>query len=523
MQLMFDGKADRFKSEKNMDQKTTLKLIETHWKKAAFLAFLIIASLNIGFHEIWRDEIQSWMQALASDSFLDLVKNMQFERHPHLWHTSLWIISKFTRSPIAMQIFHLVIASISALLILKHSPFPRLQKILLIFGYFFIYEYAAISRNYSMGILFILVYLALYTKRFQRPLLISLVLFFMAQTTAYGLLFSMCFVCVYIVELFSDKRKITFRLIISAMIYLCGVLLSFQQLKSPDVGLDNIAKLHLDPMLVLYTLDAVWKSYFPIPNFTLHYWNSNILSIGFLRIFFSIFLLLLTSLFFLRKPKVLFFFLLGTLGILAVMYQYHVFMYVRYSGHLYLFFIAALWMSYFYKDKINPLPFKKSSNRWKKWDYRFIITLLAVHVIAGLGASILEWATPFTASKATACYIQENNLENLYTIGDMDEPASSVAGQLQKKLYYPRRNDEGTFIIYRQKEKDRKTAWVLKKVHEISQMRKENLLLILNWQPNDTSGLKKLESFTKSVVRDETYHLYLVEYQKNQLDAPNTE
>lgn len=477
------------------------------WLWTAFGLYIAMVLVSILSHELWRDEIQSWMQALASHSFGDLMRNMTFERHPRLWHSSLFLLSKLTTNPLAMQLFHLLIAATSAFLILFKSPFKIGHKILIVFGYFFLYEYAAISRNYAFGILFILIYLVNYRQRFTIPILAGTILLFMAQTTAYGLLFGMCFVFLYLIEMVLDRQRPGVQHGIAVLVVLGGVYLSLQQLKSPEVGLDNVARISIDPMVALFTVDAFWKSYVPIPAFGLHYWNSNFLGVGLLRVPLAMILLLISALFFIRKPRALFFYLLGTAGVFAIMYQYHVFMYLRYSGHLFLFFIAAWWMSHYYPEA-TLFNWEKPGRFSQRFAGSFVTALLAVHVVGGITASVLEWFTPFSASKAAAQFINANVEKDIFILGDLDEPASAVSGHSGREIFYPRRHYKGTFIIYRNRDESIKTREVLEIARQKARQSKEDVLLVLNWQPHEEADIHKIAEFTQSVVPDEIYYIY---------------
>jgi len=101
-------------------------------------------------HELWGDEIHSWNIAKASGSFFELISNTRYEGHPPVWYIILWTISKFTHDAFAIQVVHLIIAWLVVSVILFYSPFPFIIRILIPFGYFFLFEYSVLSRNYSI-------------------------------------------------------------------------------------------------------------------------------------------------------------------------------------------------------------------------------------------------------------------------------------------------------------------------------------------------------------------------------------
>ena len=484
------------------------------------VGFFLFALINILHHEMWRDEMQTWMLAKASASIPDLFNNMQFERHPRLWHIFIFLLSRISEDPLSMQLIHLFIATTSIFIFLRYSPFSKLQKALFTFGYFPLYEYATISRDYSLGVLFIFLFAALFPKRKQYYLPISLVLFFMAQTTAWGLLFAICFAFILLVESIIEQKNVfksivkKWSVIPAIFIFLAGVYVSLMQLRSPEVGLNNIYNLKVDPYLAGLTLETVWKSFVPIPKLTFEFWNSNFLGIGLLRLFFSFLILLFTGLIFLRKRLAFLFYVCGTVGVFAIMYQYHVFMYLRHSGHLFIVFIVSLWLeNNFEETPIRNSFLQKVTALAEKNKKTYIISLLGLHLFAGISASLFDWKRPFTAAPEVATFIKEKKLDAMYMLGDLSEPASTVSGYLGGKMYYPRRSYYGSFIIYKDQDYSIKTRQVLSIGREISQQRKEDVLLVLNWQVNkNTEDVHQIAAFEKSIVADEKYYLHILKY-----------
>ncbi|HEV8272299.1 MAG TPA: hypothetical protein VGQ04_13400, partial [Chitinophagaceae bacterium] len=118
-----------------------------------FILYTALLGYSIVHHELWGDEIHSWNIAKGSNSFFDLIINTRYEGHPPVWYTILWTVSKFTHDTSYLQLIHLLIACAVVFVLLFYSSFPIVAKVLIPFGYFFLYEYAAISRNYAIGVL----------------------------------------------------------------------------------------------------------------------------------------------------------------------------------------------------------------------------------------------------------------------------------------------------------------------------------------------------------------------------------
>ena len=125
------------------------------YKHIIFGLYLIVLALNIYYHEFWGDELQSWNLAKGSTSFFGLLQNIRYEGHPPLWYILLYGLSKISHNPSGIKVLHYCIASLVAYILCYKSPFNSIVKLFVLFGYYFVYEYSAISRNYSIALLLI--------------------------------------------------------------------------------------------------------------------------------------------------------------------------------------------------------------------------------------------------------------------------------------------------------------------------------------------------------------------------------
>ena len=148
-------------------------LVDSFRSATAFAVFLLLATINAIRtlrHEMWHDELQAFMLAAGSPTLVDLFHNLKYEGHPGLWHALLWIVTRFTTDPIAMQVLHLAIALVIWILIFTISPFTIGEKVLLVLSYFLFWEYFVISRNYVLIPLIVFPFVALWERRPQPEL-----------------------------------------------------------------------------------------------------------------------------------------------------------------------------------------------------------------------------------------------------------------------------------------------------------------------------------------------------------------
>ena len=90
-----------------------------------------------------------------------------------------------------MQAFHGLLSTGSIILVVKASPFSKLQRLLLSSSYFLLYEYSIISRSYAMGIFLIFLFCTLYSQHRLSAWVLVIVLSLLANTSLFGLIISL--------------------------------------------------------------------------------------------------------------------------------------------------------------------------------------------------------------------------------------------------------------------------------------------------------------------------------------------
>ncbi len=472
---------------------------------------------------MWRDELQSWLTAKNSSSLASLFHNTRYDGHPMLWCVCLYFLSRFTYQPIIMQLFHLLIATATIYIFARFSPFTKLQKILFAFGYFPLYEYAAISRNYALGVFFFFGFCAVFPTRIKNYVLPFCFLSLLTQTNVYGLIIAILCGSILIYEYFIQdyprepliNRKM--QLAISVFIFTLGVLSSILQLIPPsDSGYAVGWSLNLNVRSILNTATTLWTSYVPIPKLDYHFWNTNILTSQRLKVSLSFIVLSLSLLSLVKKPIPLFFYFLGTISILAFTHVKY-FGFLRHHGHLFIIFIASIWISNNYPEKeFKCRFFNKLSNSFHKNKSIFIALILCAHVMAAVFACVMDWVHPFSASKEVATYIKDKGMSNLPMMGYIDFTVSAVAGHLDRVVYYPSRDEFGSFIIFDRKAyRELSEEEILKRAGELIAQRRCDLLLISTYKLKRLADdILMLKEFDESIVEDEIFFLYRIRYGK---------
>ncbi|HMK18846.1 MAG TPA: hypothetical protein VK492_11625 [Chitinophagaceae bacterium] len=358
---------------------------------SAFIIYIIVSGLTIFHHELWGDELHSWNIAKASNSFFDLISNTRYEGHPPFWYSILWVISKFTHDVSMMQWVQFIIAVTINFLILFASPFPFVTRLLIPFGYFFLYEYAAFSRNYAIGFLIAFSICIILHKNFKYKILLYYTfLFLLANTHLLALVLATGF-HIFLLSFFEKKKKtnVVLHLVLGLIVLLPSVYFIFPPADS-SLNTDFwLQRLNSDRLSAI--IKAPVKAFLPMPAWwDFHFWNTEFLAEAQTR--FSFFkwiigLLSIAILFFtikiFRKDKNTFFFYLTVLLMFFLISIIIPFANSRQVGFIFIGFLLAYWL-FCYNNTIS-----RSQNN-------ILTTLLAIQIIAGIFSVVKEIKYPFS-------------------------------------------------------------------------------------------------------------------------------
>lgn len=487
-------------------------------------AYIAIEITGMLFHPMWRDEIHPWSMAGASSSIWDLLHRKAIEGHPDLWYILIYMLRIVSDNPLSMQLMHSAIAILTVFLVLKYAPFTRIQRGLLVFGYFYLFEYAIISRNYAIGLLLITLILILYRQRTKYLFLHALILFFLAQTNVYGLIFCIAFLMTWFFEFFFNtklrdellSRKVTS--LISLTLILAGIAFSIYSIIPPATGYFasvshvEFSKITMDD--IIRALSVAWKSWFPLPKLNLQFWDSNFISEWDIKLPLSLFLMFSAGVLFIKRPVIFFLYITGMSGIIAfILLYYHG--YIRHQGHAYILLISCLWLRGYYPESNSRfrLSFLNRYHDWLQRNFRYLfLFMLAVQVLAAMYAVTVQFFVPFSAAKMTAGYIEQHKLNRFMIAGDQDMALEPVAGYLKKEVFFFSRNAFSTYLIYDNLRILPERSSILVKADSLLKAHNDTILLVMNYPLLTDSfvNLKEIQSFEKSIRDDEIYYLYLL-------------
>ncbi len=475
------------------------KFILTVW-----ICFIAIATVSLFNHELWRDEWQAWLIVKSSPDLTSLLQKIRYEGHPVLWYLLLWLVQKISVDPGSMQILHLAIAVTSALAWIRFAPFNKLQRTLFIFGYFPLFEFTVISRNYGLGMLLLFLFLTCYTYRRNNYLLMAVLLALLMQTNLFAMIIAVALAFGISLKTFLQRKNspIKFNQWMPAILILAsGILVCYFTVRPPADQHFGHWRESFSWGDVRNTFPAVGKGMIPIPKLQFHFWNTNIINNFKMQLVLALVTLIVCLFILFRKRWVLITFIIGSLMLLTFFYLKN-FTFFRHTGSIYIFFISCLWLMQ------AESGFKTSlANRIRSLLVCFIFM---AHVFAAIIAVTTDLHQPFTAAKATTEYIRKNHLDSLRIVGDPDFIMISISGYLDKPVYQLRTGKTATFVVWdKSRIKSATEQQLIEKAEQYSLQQKKEVLLIFSYKiQNSYPSVKFLEQFTESIQQDEVYYLY---------------
>lgn len=322
--------------------------------------YLVLMGYTLTRHELWGDEIHSWNIVKASAGLGALFHNIRYEGHPPVWYLVLYVVSRFTHRPEAMQPVQFVLAS-TFILLLYRSPLPFWVKLLAPFGYFLLFEYGVFSRNYAVGVVLAFGICAMRSRDWRYYLLLLL----LSNTHLLGLLLAFSIVV-------ADRRWLGLLVLLPAVYFI---------LPPSDSQLNAgfwLSHVDLHPVL-----QAPVRAFLPLPAWgEAHWWNTECMT-GLFGVVagFACVVLAFISL----RGRLLF-----GVNLLVTLMAGLVFPLTsaRYTGFIWIGFIVACWVG-------------GVRRRWP------LLLLLLLQLPGGAFAVWQDWQRPFSRASAAPSLVGE--------------------------------------------------------------------------------------------------------------------
>jgi hypothetical protein len=478
-------------------------------------------------HEIWLDEAQHFLIARDSSSFLDVYYNMRYDGHPRLWNFLLFPIIHFiTVNPAGMQVFHLFITTTIIYFFLRYAPFGIIFKILTIFGYYFLFEYNLISRNYALGILFLFNCCFLFRNTEKNLIPICMLIILMCNTHLFYMIASIGIFLALIIDFGLRKRLFTTRFFIAGLLFLAGVACTLIQIQPPP---DN-AYVHPDYLAMFsevkisFAMNSLSKAYFPLPIIAdYHFWNTFEVDLihGIARLIMTL-VVFIFPLFLLNKSvKAIAFYYIST-SLLLLFFFITQTAAARYFGMIFIFFLAAYWISKYDMSENKLKRISILNNRRLNLSAIFILyTSLFCQLFTGVYAYAEDYVHPFSQARNTVNFLRNNKLNEGVIVVDGYNSGPPLSAYLQKKLFYININQSGSFCYWKKSFFPAHKATLQQEIALSNYVNPLNQFVLISNKPideindefisgNNTSKIKELQRFENSIVQSENYYVYLV-------------
>lgn len=381
------------------------------WLRSLLLSpvplFLGVSIFLFAIHEPWRDETQPWLVARDAGNFFSMLDS---ETHPPLWYLIAFPFAKLGFPYETLRVVHLVIATAALSVFVLHAPFSRVEKWLFSFGYFVLYEYSAITRNYAPMLLCLFLVAATWRRRFERPILHGALLVLLANTVGHGAVFAALLGAAYGIEWLvrADVRRV--RALAAPVLAVAGVLVAYLSVKErPDIAewRTGWSSFWAD-WLAQATAKAPIHAFVPIPKFEGYVWGETWLE-GQLegdeitRV--AALILAVTALVLLWRPRALALYLAGGAALLTLYYlKSGISAQTRHHGLLFVWWIFCIWIARLDAPDGRLFP-------WV-WPTRaaggVVAAVLLLHVAASAPAIQADTRDTFSGGQDGAAWLEEH-------------------------------------------------------------------------------------------------------------------
>ncbi len=432
---------------------------ETLFAAAVTVGFVVAAGLAAFWHEMWRDELRAWLIARDSATPGAVLENIGCEGHPSLWYLLLWPVVRVVRDPDAMKLLNVSLMAGAVFLGARFAPAPRLIRALAAFGYFPVYEYGAISRNYAMGVLGLVAFCALFPQRRRHPLALGLVLFLTAHTSLVACVLALAAALAVAAEALGSPERASAappgsaaeeppvpaaageeqRLEVAGprgwagiALALAGVATSALQMRPSGRCAYWFAMEHgwVD---LGGAFGAIPVAFLPVLRSGAGYWGIPLVKAGGL----ALLVIPWCSLALCRRRVAWLYYFAATMGLIA-------FFFATYSGarrhHGFLFvaFATAAWIAHYVPPRALPRRLDALARGAERWLWRLAPAALFVHVFAAGVAVAGERRYVFSGSRGAAAIMKSHGLDGRPIVCDTDEPASGVLAWLDRdRAFFP--------------------------------------------------------------------------------------
>jgi hypothetical protein len=433
----------------------TLTLTRTFTILAIYATFTVI---GLHAHELFLDEAHHFLIGRDSTSLTDVFNNARYDGHPRLWHTLIFFITHtLTTNPIALQVLQGLIAISVAFIFLRYAPFSVPIKVAVLFGYYFLFEYNVLSRNYALGLLFLFLACALINGARRRLIPLGILILLMCNTHLFFTFASIGLYGYLFLEYTAGKKLLTRPFVILTTLFLLGFACACIQARVPHVDNVNLTPVHPDKFFsggnILFAVFGLVRGWLPVPlinggRFWNHYWLGPEKIGAALGILLFILLLIFPAPF-LRQHKRALLFYYTAAALLLVFFDVTQMTAARYFGMVFIFFLVAAWLSAEGAPDTHGSDVPRDPLAAAPRLFRLALYgILTLQLATGIYAFEQDLTRPFSQSRNTVAYLKtfppdEKIVVDGYNSGPM------LCAYLRSKVFYLTTGAEGSFCVWK--------------------------------------------------------------------------
>jgi hypothetical protein len=432
----------------------------------ALACFAIVLAIVSASHEPWNAETQSWRLAIDSDGLAALAHNARYEGHPLLYHFVLQLVGHLSRAWWAAVVTNALIACTAAWIVLRYAPFGRVERALVIGGYFVLYEYGVIVREYGLGVLFAFAACAAWTAERRRWIVAIVCLVLMANTSVLGFLVALAAGAAFVMDVVwpdgPGGRRFTRRtLAIAATCLVLAALLAMlvaRQVVPPESAAYKGEGVAVQGRMSAY--DIGWgltlplRAMLPIARIGEGTVQANrwLFEPGSratlaIEVLLSGAVVILGCVMTMRRRTALVFFLIGTLGLVAFFLLF-VRGFARHHGHIAIVWIMAAWLSRSGPPTAWPSFIEPLADRARRLAPRVLRWSLVPMTLAAAEFSIGDVVLPYADVVSVANLLRSRGLVDRPIIGVARSNAAAVGALLDRDVFLPREGRRSKFVIW---------------------------------------------------------------------------
>ncbi len=477
------------------------------------LVYALLLAAGQYHHELWADEANCFLVGKDSHSISELLDNCRYEGHPLLWNFLIYFVTRFTHNPVSMQVLNMVLAVVNVFLILRYAPFPRYIQVLLVFGYFSLFEYGVISRNYMLVFVLLTAYLAMTFNRNNRYWLQLIVLLLLAHTHLFGLVIA---VCLFIID-FPYRRLsapgIAAKLI--PFVFIAALVFSILRI-NPAADDIRMTAYNNAPLISAERFKKVAgvpvKAFLHIPNLANpNPWNRSTIIVSYprLALVLGLLLIIIPGILFRKSLKLLVLFYGALLGIVLSAFVSPLMVAPRHASFLFLALLACWWRSY--HDPHIP----DFTRRLTGLIYAPIFIL---QLACGLLMYREDWQRPFSNGKQVAEFIKQHNPQQLPVAMSNQGSGQPISVYLDQSLFYPEKQGMGSFSAMNTTPFLQPVDSAFARTLRWAKSKQSDAWLVLNIDRNKEPYAvpvfaDSVAAFNGAIVESENYTLYYITHQ----------